>query len=62
MSILFSIDYHTGYGEELFLHISEGAEQHGQGSSALRMHTQDGYHWQLDYTPSASKGAVLTYY
>ena len=62
MSILFSIDYHTGYGEELFLHISEGGEQHGQGSSALRMHTQDGYHWQLDYTPSASKGAVLTYY
>ena len=62
MNIRFSIEYHTAYGQELLLHLSEEKPGGKAAATEYRMHTVDGQTWFCDIKKEWPEGAVLSYY
>ncbi len=62
MNLQFSIVYQTYYGQELVLNIITGRHNGSTEASQYRMHTGDGYHWQVDISKDAKPGTQLDYF
>ena len=58
MKLLFDLEYHTIFGEQLILNIVED----GQKKESLAMSTQNGLHWTAELSLANRKGGCLDYY
>ena len=60
MKILFNVEYHTTFGEELVLNILSGEEI--SKSTIHKMTTLDGLHWFCEVSKSPKTGTYIDYY
>ena len=60
MKILFNIEYHANFGEDIVLNILSG----GAGSKVTqhKMTTLDGQHWSIELTKQVKAGSAIDYY
>ena len=62
MKLQFNINYQTYYGQDLLLNIVTGLNGGEHKYSAYRMHTADGYHWQVEINREVLPGIQLNYF
>jgi 4-alpha-glucanotransferase len=60
MKILFNVEYHTTFGEELVLNILSGEE--ASKTTIHKMTTLDGLHWFCELTKNPKTGTYIDYY
>ena len=60
MKLLFNLDYHTSFGEDMMLNILP--EEAGAKVSQHKMTTLDGEHWFVELTKTAEPGTRIDYY
>ena len=60
MKLLFNLDYHTSFGEDMMLNILP--EEEGGKVSQHKMTTLDGEHWFVELTKTVKPGTYMDYY
>ena len=60
MKILFNIEYHTTFGENLVLNILSGKDVAKAAQHKMQCH--DGQHWTVEITKPWKDGMVVDYY
>lgn len=60
MKLLFNLEYHTKFGEELTLNVMSGAKS--DTAERYRMGTTDGKNWTCEITRTAKAGTHIDYY
>ena len=60
MTILFHVEYHTTFGDELVLNIKN--EEHGGKPERHKMLSHDGSHWSFQLSKPLKAGATIDYY
>ena len=60
MKLLFNLDYHTSFGEDMVLNILP--EEEGGKVSQHKMTTLDGEHWFVELTKTVKSGSYIDYY
>ena len=60
MKLIFNLDYHTSFGEDMVLNILP--EEAGAKVSQHKMTTLDGEHWFVELTKTVKPGSHIDYY
>ena len=60
MKLIFNLDYHTSFGEDMVLNILP--EEAGAKVSQHKMTTLDGEHWFVELTKTVKPGTYIDYY
>ena len=60
MKLIFNLDYHTSFGEDMVLNILP--EEAGAKVSQHKMTTLDGEHWFVELTKTVKPGTCIDYY
>ena len=60
MKLIFNLDYHTSFGEDMVLNILP--EEAGEKLSQHKMTTLDGEHWFVELTKTVKPGTYMDYY
>lgn len=62
MNIHFHLDYNTYYGQDLILNVIKGYHNGEKETTEYRMHTTDGYHWEVNMQKDVRPGTHMDYF